>query len=81
MKNSNNVTGLREQAGMSVYQLAKQCGFIGNNHVYSQYIKDAEDGKNVGVYRALLIYSELKKAGVCSNFEEVFWLDELKQDK
>ncbi|EXE32954.1 hypothetical protein, partial [Acinetobacter baumannii] len=75
MVEKNNVATLREQAGMTVYQLAKQCGFISNNHVLNRYIKDAEAGKHISVYRALLIYTELKKAGVCEKFEDVFWLE------
>lgn len=55
MVEKNNVATLREQAGMTVYQLAKQCGFISNNHVLNRYIKDAEAGKHISVYRALLI--------------------------
>ena len=79
MMERNNVANLREKAGMTTYQLAKQCGFISNNHVLGKYIKDAEDGKNIGVYRALLIYTELKNAGVCQNFEDVFWLESTDQ--
>ncbi|MGK7828389.1 transcriptional regulator [Acinetobacter baumannii] len=75
MVEKNNVATLREQAGMTVYQLAKQCGFISNNHVLNRYIKDAEAGKHISVYRALLIYTELNKAGVCEKFEDVFWLE------
>ncbi len=79
MVEKNNVATLREQAGMTVYQLAKQCGFISNNHVLNRYIKDAEAGKHISVYRALLIYNELKNAGVCEKFEDVFWLEPTDQ--
>ena len=59
---------------MTVYQLAKQCGFISNNHVLNRYIKDAEAGKHISVYRALHLH-RTKKAGVCEKFEDVFWLE------
>mgnify|MGYP000269919411 FL=1 len=75
----NNIIALRDKAGMTAYQLAKQCGFISNNHVLNRYIKNAEAGKHISVYRALLIYNELKNAGVCEKFEDVFWLESIDQ--
>ncbi|MFH4338024.1 transcriptional regulator, partial [Acinetobacter baumannii] len=38
-------------------------------------ISDAEKGKNITIETAFLIYTELKKAGVCEKFEDVFWLE------
>mgnify|MGYP000087114134 CR=1 FL=1 len=75
----NNIIALRDKAGMTAYQLAKQCGFISNNHVLGKKISDAEKGKNITVESALIIYTELKKAGVCENFEDVFWLESIDQ--
>ncbi|WP_447398681.1 helix-turn-helix transcriptional regulator [Acinetobacter baumannii] len=71
----NNIIVLRDKAGMTAYQLAKQCGFISNNHVLGKKISDAEKGKNITIETAFLIYTELKKAGVCEKFEDVFWLE------
>lgn len=71
----NNIITLRDKAGMTAYQLAKQCGFVSNNHVLGKKISDAEKGKNITIETAFLIYTELKKAGVCEKFEDVFWLD------
>lgn len=79
MQLKNNVEMLRLKAGMSVYQLAKQCGFISStNHVLGRYVKSAEDGNNVTVETALMLFETLKKAGVCEHFDEVFWLEESK---
>lgn len=75
----NNIIALRDKAGMTAYQLAKQCGFISNNHVLGKKISDAEKGKNITVESALIIYTELKKAGVCEKFEDVFWLESIDQ--
>lgn len=75
----NNITILREQAGMTIYELSKRCGFISNNHVLSTHVKKAESGHQVKIETALLIYNELKKAGVCTNFEDVFWLDDTQK--
>ncbi|WP_432442290.1 transcriptional regulator [Acinetobacter corruptisaponis] len=72
----NNIENLREKAGVTVYELAKRCGFISVGRVLGKKISDAEDGKNITIESALIIYNELKKAGVCENFEEVFWLDD-----
>ena len=36
----------------------------------------AEQGHSVKVDTALFIYKELKKAGVCEKFEDVFWLSD-----
>lgn len=71
----NNIIALRDKANMTAYQLAKQCGFISNNHVLGKKISDAEKGKNITIETAFLIYTELKKVGVCEKFEDVFWLD------
>ncbi|ENU3162625.1 transcriptional regulator, partial [Acinetobacter baumannii] len=32
---NNKITNLREQAGMTVYELSKRCGFISNGKVVS----------------------------------------------
>lgn len=71
----NNIIALRDKAGMTAYQLAKKCGFVSNNHVLGKKISDAEKGKNITIETAFLIYTELKKAGVCEKFEDVFWLE------
>lgn len=71
----NNIENLRKQADMSVYELAKRCGFISIGRVLGKKISDAENGKNITIESALIIYTELKKAGVCEKFEDVFWLD------
>lgn len=76
----NNIIALRDKAGMTAYQLAKQCGFISNNHVLGKKISDAEKGKNITIETAFLIYTELKKAGVCEKFEDVFWLERDEKD-
>jgi len=77
----NNIIALRDKAGMTAYQLAKQCGFISNNHVLGKKISDAEKGKNITIETAFLIYTELKKANVCEKFEDVFWLDDSSELK
>lgn len=71
----NNISNLREKADMSVYELAKRCGFISVGRVLGKKISDAEDGKNITIESALIIYTVLKNAGVCERFEDVFWLD------
>lgn len=76
MSVKNNVETLKNKANLSTYELAKRCGFISStNHVLGKYITNAEKGK-ITLETALRIYEELKKAGVCTRFEEVFWLDE-----
>lgn len=75
MEIKNNVASLREQAGLSVYELSKRCGFVSGNRVLSNYVTRAEQGHSVKVDTAITIYTELKKAGVCENFEDVFWLE------
>lgn len=75
MEVKNNVACLREKAGMTVYELSKRCGFVSGNRVLSNYVTRAEQGHSVKVDTALSIYTELKKAGVCEDFEEVFWLN------
>ncbi len=75
----NNIADLREKADLSVYELAKRCGFLSNGRVMNKYVSDAEAGKHISVYRALLIYTELKKTGVCEKFEDVFWLETTNQ--
>lgn len=72
----NAVAVLREQAGLTIYELSKRCGFISNNHVSSTHVKRAEQGYQVKIETALLIYTELKNAGVCEKFEDVFWLSD-----
>lgn len=72
----NNVAALREKANLSVYQLAKQCGFVSGGRVMSNHISRAEQGYQVKIETALLIYTELKNAGVCEKFEDVFWLSD-----
>lgn len=62
---------------MSVYELAKRCGFISVGRVLGKKISDAEDGKNITIESALIIYTELKNAGVCEKFEDVFWLESI----
>lgn len=77
MSVKNNVESLRNKAGLSVYELSKRCGFISKtNHVLNKHITNAEQGLQVKIETALKIYTELKKCGVCENFEEVFWLDD-----
>lgn len=76
----NNITNLREKADMSVYELAKRCGFISVGRVLGKKISDAEDGKNITIESAMTIYNELKKAGVCEKFEDVFWLEPVNKD-
>ncbi|MBF7685944.1 transcriptional regulator [Acinetobacter sp. B10A] len=75
MEIKNNVASLREKAGLSVYELSKRCGFVSGSRVLSNYVTRAEQGHSVKVDTALLIYIELKKAGLCENFEDVFWLE------
>ncbi len=73
----NNVERLRLDANLSVYELSKRCGFISaTNHVSNMHVKRAEQGYQVKIETALLIYRELKKTGVCANFEDVFFLDD-----
>lgn len=72
---NNKITSLREQAGMTIYELSKRCGFISNGKVVSGALLNAEKGKNITIETAFLIYTELKKAGVCEKFEDVFWLE------
>lgn len=77
MSVKNNIASLRKQAGLSVYELSKRCGFISStNQVLNKHIANAEKGQQVKIETALLIFRELKKAGVCTRFEEVFWLDD-----
>ncbi|MDO4700696.1 MAG: transcriptional regulator [Moraxella sp.] len=76
MSVKNDIVSLRKKAGLSVYELSKRCGFISNGHVLSQHVKKAEAGHQVKIETALKIYRELKKAGVCENFEDVFWLSD-----
>ncbi len=76
----NNIVHLREKAEISVYELAKRCGFISVGRVLGKKISDAEDGKNITIESALIIYTELKKAGVCEKFEDVFWLEITDKD-
>ena len=73
---NNKITILREQAGMTVYELSKRCGFISNGKVVSGALLNAEKGKNITIETAFLIYAELKKVGVCEKLEDVFWLDD-----
>ncbi|MFW2112530.1 transcriptional regulator [Acinetobacter geminorum] len=75
---NNKITSLREQAGMTVYELSKRCGFISNGKVVSGALLNAEKGKNITIETAFSIYIELKKAGVCEKFEDVFWLENEK---
>jgi hypothetical protein len=73
----NNVERLRLEAGLSIYELSKRCGFISStNHVSNMHVKRAEQGFQVKIETALLIYRELEKAGVCSNFKDVFYLED-----
>lgn len=77
MSVKNNIVSLRNEAGLNTYQLAKRCGFISStNHVLGKYITNAENGSKITLETALKIYTELKKAGVCTSFDEVFWLDD-----
>ena len=76
---NNKITSLREQAGMTIYELSKRCGFISNGKVVSGALLNAEKGKNITKETAFLIYTELKKAGVCEKFEDVFWLDDVNK--
>ncbi|WP_111860016.1 helix-turn-helix domain-containing protein [Acinetobacter sp. CFCC 10889] len=78
---NNKITNLREQAGMTIYELSKRCGFISNGKVVSGALLNAEKGKNITIETAFLIYTELKNAGVCENFEDVFWLDDSSELK
>ncbi|MEG2273264.1 MAG: transcriptional regulator [Acinetobacter sp.] len=75
MEVKNNVACLREKAGLTVYELSKRCGFVSGSRVLSNYVTRAEQGHSVKVDTALSIYTELKNAGVCEKFEDVFWLD------
>ena len=77
MEVKNNVACLREKAGLTVYELSKRGGFVSGSRVLSNYVTRAEQGHSVKIDTALLIYKELKKAGVCKNFEDVFWLDHM----
>ncbi|MDW5264061.1 transcriptional regulator, partial [Acinetobacter baumannii] len=54
-----------------------RCGFVSGSRVLSNYVTRAEQGHSVKIDTALLIYKELKKVGVCKNFEDVFWLDHM----
>ncbi len=76
MEVKNNVACLREKAGLTVYELSKRCGFVSGSRVLSNYVTRAEQGNSVKVDTALSIYKELKKAGVCEKFEDVFWLSD-----
>ncbi|OTL15688.1 transcriptional regulator [Acinetobacter nosocomialis] len=76
MEVKNNVACLREKADLTVYELSKRCGFVSGSRVLSNYVTRAEQGHSVKVDTALSIYTELKKAGVCERFEDVFWLDD-----
>ena len=76
MEVKNSVASLREKAGMTVYELSKRCGFVSGGRVLSNYVTRAEQGYSVKIDTALFIFNELKKAGVCEKFEEVFWLDD-----
>ena len=75
MAMNNRISILREQAGMTAYELAKRCGFISGGKVVSGAILNAERGRNITIETAFIIYTELKKAVVCENFEDVFWLN------
>ena len=77
---NNRITSLREQADMTVYELSKRCGFISNGKVVSGALLNAEKGKNITIETAFLIYTELKKSGVCEKFEDVFWLEFTEKD-
>ncbi|MDQ9752075.1 transcriptional regulator [Acinetobacter baumannii] len=77
MEVKNNLACLREKAGLTVYELSKRCGFVSGSRVLSNYVTRAEQGHSVKIDTALLIYKELKKVGVCKNFEDVFWLDHM----
>ncbi len=81
MEVKNNVACLREKAGLTVYELSKRCGFVSGSRVLSNYVTRAEQGNSVKVDTALSIYSELKKTGVCENFEDVFYLDHPENQK
>lgn len=78
---NNKITNLRQQAGMTVYELSKRCGFISNGKVVSGALLNAEKEKNITIETAFLIYCELKKAGVCEKFEDVFWLEDSPESK
>lgn len=69
----NNVKALREKANLSMYELSKRCGFISRGRVVNTQIKKLEE---MGTYprldTAYAIFHELKKAGVCNDFQEVF---------
>ncbi len=71
----NNIIALRDKAGMTAYQLAKQCGFISNNHVLGKKISDAEKGKNITIETAFLIYTELKKLVYARSLKMSFGLN------
>ena len=75
----NKISILREQAGMTAYELAKKCGFISGGQVVSGALLNAERGRNITIETAFIIYTELKKAGVCEKFEDVFWLDDVNK--
>lgn len=76
---NNRISILREQAGMTTYELAKRCGFISGGKVVSGALLNAERGRNITIETAFIIYAELKEAGVCEKFEDVFWLDDMNK--
>lgn len=81
MEVKNNIAYLREKAELTVYELSKRCGFVSGSRVLSNYVTRAEQGHSVKVDTALSIYTELKKAGVCEKFEDVFWLEDSPESK
>ena len=70
---NNKISRLREQAGMTTYELAKRCGFISGGKVVSGALLNAERGRNITIETAFRIYTELKKAGACVKILKMYF--------